>query len=94
MFRRQVNDVIGKELRLITSTYASGAADSDDRRAVGEAVSGVVDAARPVVQDIRQQVPDAAAAAQQMNPLRRVEQNKLLGIEQINNATLRPLYPE
>jgi hypothetical protein len=80
VFRRRVNDVIGKELRLISSTYSSGAVDSDDRRAVGEAVSGAIDAARPVVQDIRQQIPDAAAAAQQMNPLRRVEKNKLLGI--------------
>tara|TARA_R110002074_G_scaffold46322_2_gene119290 strand:- start:5876 stop:9340 length:3465 start_codon:yes stop_codon:yes gene_type:complete len=80
VFRRQVNDVIGKELRLITSTYSSGAVDSDDRRAVGETVSGAIDAARPVVQDIRQQIPNAAAAAQQMSPLRQVEQNKLMGI--------------
>jgi hypothetical protein len=29
---------------------------------------------------IQQQIPAAAAAAQQMNPLRQIEQNKLMGI--------------
>jgi hypothetical protein len=39
-----------------------------------------VEAVRPIVQDIQQQIPAAAAAAQQMSPLRQIEQNKLLGI--------------
>ena len=80
VFKRQVNDVIGKELRLISSTYASGSLDPDTRRKINETMSQGVEAVRPIVQDIQQQIPAAAAAAQQMNPLRQVEQNKLLGI--------------
>ena len=80
VFRRQVNDVIGKELRLISSTYASGSLDPDTRREIGETVSQGIEAVRPVVQDIQQQIPAAAQAAQEMNPLRRQEINKLLGV--------------
>ena len=78
VFRRQVNDVIGKELRLISSTYASGSLDPDTRREIGETVSQGVDAVRPVVHDIQQQIPAAAQAAQEMNPLRQQEINKLM----------------
>jgi len=78
VFRRQVNDVIGKELRLINSTYASGSLDPDTRREIGETVSQGVEAVRPVVQDIQQQIPAAAQAAQEMNPLRQQEINKLM----------------
>lgn len=78
VFRRQVNDVIGKELRLISSTYASGSLDPDTRREIGETVSQGVEAVRPVVQDIQQQIPAAAQAAQEMNPLRQQEINKLM----------------
>ena len=80
VFRRQVNDVIGKEFRLINSTLASGSLDSETRQEIGETVSQGVDAVRPVVQDIQQQIPAAAQAAQEMNPLRQQEINKLLGV--------------
>jgi hypothetical protein len=78
VFRRQVNDVIGKELRLISSTYASESLDPDTRREIGETVSQGIEAVRPVVQDIQQQIPAAAQAAQEMNPLRQQEINKLM----------------
>jgi hypothetical protein len=80
ILRRRFTEIVGAESRIMGATSASGSIDSDDRKAMGEAISGVVDAARPVVQDIQQQIPDAAAAAQQMNPLRQIEQNKLMGV--------------
>ena len=80
ILRRRFTEIVGAESRIMGATSASGSIDSDDRKAMGEAISGVVDAARPVVEDIRQQIPDAAAAAQQMNPLRQIEQNKLMGV--------------
>ena len=80
VFRRRVNDVIGKEFRLISSTLASGSLDSETRQEIGETISQGVDAVRPVVQDIQQQIPAAAQAAQEINPLRQQEINKLLGV--------------
>tara|TARA_R100001377_G_scaffold83752_2_gene65846 strand:- start:15 stop:3428 length:3414 start_codon:yes stop_codon:yes gene_type:complete len=80
VLRRRFTELATTEARLIVSTKASESTGPEQRQAIGQAITGAANAARPVVQDIRQQLPDAAAAAQQMNPLRQIEENKLLGI--------------
>ena len=84
----ELRERVAQETRAIVASLAAQQADEDTRKAAAEFVetnirqpiSQLGQQAAPVIQDIRQQIPDAAAAAQQMNPLRQVEQNKLLGI--------------
>jgi len=84
----ELRERVAQETRAIVASLEAQQADEDTRKAAAEFVetnirqpiSQLGQQAAPVVQDIRQQIPDAAAAAQQMNPLRQVEQNKLLGI--------------
>ena len=80
VLRRRFTELAAADARLIASTKASESTGPEQRQAVGQAISGAASAARPVVQNIQQQLPAAAAQVQQMNPLRQVEQNKLLGI--------------
>ena len=84
----ELRERVAQETRAVVASLAAQQADEDTRKAAAEFVetnirqpiSQLGQQAAPVIQDIRQQIPDAAAAAQQMNPLRQVERNKLLGI--------------
>ena len=84
----ELRERVAQETRAVVASLEAQQADEDTRKAAAEFVetnirqpiSQLGQQAAPVVQNMQQQVPDAAAAAQQMNPLRRVEQNKLLGI--------------
>ena len=80
VLRRRFTELAAADARLIASTKASESTGPEQRQAVGQAITGAASAARPVVQNIQQQLPAAAAQVQQMNPLRQIEQNKLLGI--------------
>ena len=84
----ELRERVAQETRAVVASLAAQQPDEDTRKAAAEFVetnirqpiSQLGQQAAPVIQDIRQQIPDAAAAAQQMNPLRQVERNKLLGI--------------
>lgn len=84
----ELRERVAQETRAIVASLEAQQADEDTRKAAAEFVetnirqpiSQLGQQAAPAVQNMQQQIPDAAAAAQQMNPLRQVEQNKLLGI--------------
>tara|TARA_R110002020_G_scaffold524_1_gene2600 strand:+ start:1057 stop:4431 length:3375 start_codon:yes stop_codon:yes gene_type:complete len=62
---------------------ASGQIDSEIREDISEGLEAVsqsapVEALRSGVKSIQQQMPDTATAAQQVNPLRQIEMNKLM----------------
>tara|TARA_R110002051_G_scaffold16423_2_gene49615 strand:- start:1232 stop:4651 length:3420 start_codon:yes stop_codon:yes gene_type:complete len=76
--RLRLKEIAAAEARLFSSTKASEATGPEQRQAVGQLLSGAARAAAPVIQDIQQQLPEVAAQAQQMNPLRQMEINKLM----------------
>jgi hypothetical protein len=82
----QIKEALSREARASGLFIpAAGEADSEFREDVSQGID-VVSQSAPAqalmsgVNDVQQQIPDAAAAAQQMSPLRQIEQNKLLGI--------------
>ena len=59
----------------MSSAKASDAVGPEQRRAVGRFISQAAGVARPVVQEIQQQIPEGRAGI-----LRRIEENKLMGV--------------
>ena len=82
----QIKEALSREARASGLFIpAAGEADSEFREDVSQGIDAVSQSApgqalRSGVGAIQQQIPAAAAAAQQMNPLREIEQNKLMGI--------------
>ena len=84
----ELRERVAQETRAVAASLEAQQVDEDTRKAAAEfvetnirpAINQLSQRAAPVIQDIQQQMPDAAAAAQQMNPLRQIEQNKLMGI--------------
>ena len=84
----ELRERVAQETRAVVASLEAQQADEDTRKAAAEFVETNIrqpinqlgQQAAPAVQNMQQQIPAAAAAAQQMNPLRQVEQNKLLGI--------------
>ena len=88
----ELRERVAQEARAVVASLEAQQVDTDTRRSVSEFVETNITQpigqfgrelsmgaqAAPLVQDIQQQIP--AAAAQQMNPLRQIEQNKLLGV--------------
>ena len=91
----ELRERVAQEARAVVSSLEAQQVDTDTRRSVSEFVETNITQpigqfgrelsmgaqAAPLIQDIQQQIP--AAAAQQMNPLRQIEQNKLLGVPTI-----------
>lgn len=80
VLRRRFREIAGIEARVIGLTEASGSLDQDTREGIRQNVSQAVDVARPIFQNIQQQLPNipAAQAQQAVSPLREIEINKLM----------------
>tara|TARA_R100000781_G_scaffold1329_1_gene2154 strand:- start:4561 stop:7989 length:3429 start_codon:yes stop_codon:yes gene_type:complete len=75
----RLKEIAAAEARLFAFTGASGTTTAEDRRNMGQAISEVVEPVRPVIS----RAMDAARPAiqnvqQQINPLRQIEINKLM----------------
>ena len=81
VLRRRFREIAGIEARVIGLTEASGSLDQDTREGIRQNVSQAVDVARPIVQNLQQQLPNipaAAAQAQQAaNPLRQAMRERM-----------------
>ena len=82
----ELRERIAQEGRAVVSSLQAQQMDSDTRREAGDfvrtnvvqPVREVFQQAAPIVENVQQQIPAAAQAAQEMNPLRQQEINKLL----------------
>ncbi len=81
VFRRRLREIAGTEARVIGLTKASESLDPDTREGIRQNVSQAVDVARPMVQNLQQQLPEipaAAAQAQQaVDPLRQAMREQM-----------------
>ena len=82
----ELRERVAQEARAVAASLQVQQLDQDTRKAAGEFVQENITQpirqmgrmAAPVIQDIQQQLPEVAAQAQQMNPLREIEINKLM----------------
>ena len=79
VLRLRFKQLAGSEARLLGATAASGSVDADTRRSVGEGISQAAEAVGPATQQLQQQASNLASSGQ-VDALRQMELNKLLGM--------------